>query len=103
MRKMKKKDIIKILKEYEKEIKKYGIKKIGIFGSAVRDELHEDSDIDIVVEFEEEKGTFENFGGLVDFLENILGREVDILTPGGIENIRIKYIKEKIKKEVEYV
>ena len=41
--------------------------------------------------------------GLVDFLESLFGREIDLLTPGGIESIRLKEIKEQIMKEVMYV
>ena len=100
---MKKEKTIKILKENMSEIKKFGVKRIGIFGSVARDEADGKSDIDFVVEFEKGKAVFKNFAGLVRFLENLFGREVDILTPGGIESIRIKSIKERIKKEVEYV
>ena len=100
---MRKEEVIKLLRENLKEIKKFGVKRIGIFGSSARDEIREDSDIDVLVEFERGKATFENFGGLVEFLENLFHREVDILTPDGIESIRIKSIKERIKKEVEYV
>lgn len=69
----------------------------------MRGELREDSDIDFVVEFERGKATFKNVAGLIDFLEELFGREIDILTPDGIENIRIKHIKEEIKREIEYV
>jgi len=100
---MRSKDIIEILSKNIQEIKKFGVKRLGIFGSAVRDELKEGSDIDIVVEFEEGKATFENVGKLIEFLENLLKREVDILTPCGIESIRIEEIKENIKKEIVYV
>ncbi len=100
---MRKAEVVRILRENMEEIRKFGVRKIGIFGSAVRDELREDSDIDIVVEFERGKGTFENFGGLVEFLERLFGREVDILTPGGIESIRIRTVRERIREEVEYV
>ena len=100
---MRKAEVVRILRENMGEIKKFGVRRIGIFGSAVRDELREDSDIDIVVEFERGKGTFENFGGLVEFLERLFGREVDILTPGGIESIRIRTVRERIREEVEYV
>ncbi len=100
---MRKAEVVRILRENMEEIRKFGVRKIGIFGSAVRDELREDSDIDIVVEFERGKGTFENFGGLVEFLERLFGREVDILTPGGIESIRIRTVRERIRGEVEYV
>ena len=100
---MRKVEVVRILRDNMEEIRKFGVRRIGIFGSAVRDELREDSDIDIVVEFERGKGTFENFGGLVEFLERLFGREVDILTPGGIESIRIRTVRERIRGEVEYV
>lgn len=60
---MRKVEVVRILRDNMEEIRKFGVRRIGIFGSAVRDELREDSDIDIVVEFERGKGTFENFGG----------------------------------------
>jgi predicted nucleotidyltransferase len=101
---MNKKEIIQVLKEHENEIKKrFGVKRIGLFGSFSRDEGKEDSDIDIIVEFEEGMATFKNFGGLAEYLENLFGRSVDILTPMGIESIRIDEIKESIKREVVYV
>ncbi len=100
---MRKAEVVRILRENMGEIRKFGVRRIGIFGSVVRNELREDSDIDIVVEFERGKGTFENFGGLVEFLERLFGREVDILTPGGIESIRIRTVRERIRGEVEYV
>ncbi len=95
--------ILEILKRNRKKLKKFGVKKIGIFGSAVRNELNENSDIDVVVEFEQGRGSMKDFTGLIDFLENLFGRRVDILTPEGIETIKIKSIKERIKKEVRYV
>ena len=100
---MRKEEIIKILRDNMERIREFGVKRIGIFGSAVRDELREDSDIDIVIEFEKGKATFENFASLIEFMEKLFNREVDILTPGGIESIRIKSVRERIKREVEYV
>ncbi len=100
---MKKEEILKLLRSHKKELEKFGVKKIGIFGSFIRGEASSGSDVDVVVEFEKGKATFKNFGGLVEYLENLFGRPVDILTPYGIESIRIEYIKEAIKKEVEYV
>ena len=82
--------------------KKFGVKRIGIFGSIVRNEAKEDSDVDIFVEFEPGKATFKNVAGLVDFLESLFGREVDLLTPAGIESIRLKHVKEEIRKEIQY-
>ena len=100
---MKKEEVIRLLRENMGKLREFGVRKIGIFGSAARDELGDESDIDIVVEFEENRGGFEDFGGVVEFLENLFGKKVDILTPKGIESIRIKPVRERIKREVEYV
>lgn len=100
---MRKEEIIELLKSSKEKLREYGVKRIGIFGSAARDELGQESDIDIVVEFEENRGGFKDFGGVIEFLEQLFGREVDILTPRGIDSIRIKPVRERIKREVEYV
>ena len=100
---MQKEKILNLLRKNRKIIRQFGVKRIGIFGSVARDEASEKSDIDIVVEFERGKATFRNVARLIDFLQNLFGKEIDLLTPDGIESIRIKHIKEQIKKEIEYV
>ncbi|MEW5937577.1 MAG: nucleotidyltransferase family protein [Candidatus Thermoplasmatota archaeon] len=88
-------DVIETLKKHEKEIKdRFGVKKIGVFGSYVRGEQREISDIDIIVEFE--KPTFDHFMDLVFFLENVYGKNVDLVTTRGIS----PYIAPYIEKEV---
>ena len=97
-------EVIKILGEKKEYLYiNFNVSKIGIFGSAVREEINTQSDIDFVVEFERDRGGFKDFGGLIEFLENLFKRKVDILTPWGIKDIRIKSIKETIEKELEYV
>jgi predicted nucleotidyltransferase len=104
VRKMDKEEIIKLLRENMETMRKaYGVKRIGIFGSAVRNELTSNSDIDIVVEFEPDRISFKTYGGLAIFLEKLLGREIDLVTPDEINNIKIKSVKREIKKETEYV
>ncbi|QTA38234.1 nucleotidyltransferase family protein [Thermosipho ferrireducens] len=100
---MKKEMVIKLIKENMDEIRKFGVKRIGIFGSVVRNEANEKSDIDFVVEFEKDRGGMKDFIGLIEYLENLFDREIDVITPSGIEDIRIKPVKERIKREVEYV
>jgi len=100
---MRKNEILRVLRENKEKLKEFGVKRIGIFGSFIRGEVTEKSDIDVVVEFERGKATFKNVCGLVDFLEKLFGREIDLLTPDGIESIRIKHVKEEIKREIEYV
>jgi predicted nucleotidyltransferase len=74
----------------------FGVRKIGIFGSVARGEDKPSSDIDVLVEFEDNKATFRNFMGLISFLEEIFGRKVDLVTTNGID----KYLRPHIEKEV---
>ena len=59
-------------------LQKYGVKRASIFGSAVRDEMREDSDIDILVEIEKDISLLD-FVALKLELEDILGRKVDLV------------------------
>jgi uncharacterized protein len=62
----------------------FGARSVGLFGSAARDEMRADSDVDILVEFEGEP-TFDAYFGLKDHLEAALGRSVDLVTAGGLK------------------
>ncbi|MHA1130663.1 MAG: nucleotidyltransferase family protein [Candidatus Helarchaeota archaeon] len=90
--------IFELLRKNKLQFQKYGVKKIGLFGSYVRDENQEESDIDFLVEFEEEKKNYDNFIELVFLLEEIFKKKVDLLT---IESLS-PYIKPYILKEVQY-
>ena len=59
--------------------------------------------MDILVEFEAGKATFDNFLGLVEYLERVLGKKIDLLTIDGVKSIRIDYIREGIEESVIYV
>ena len=73
---------------------RFKVKEIGIFGSYARNEQTEDSDVDILVEFEEPVGLL--FVHLADFLEEILQSRVDLVTEDGIKPNRRKYIMEDL-------
>lgn len=79
----------------------YGVQRIGLFGSYVQGNYDQDSDIDLVIEFERPIGL--RFVTLVEDLEALLGREVDVLTPAGLQGIRVGHIAEEIEKSIEYV
>ncbi len=64
---MTREEVLRKIETYKDVIKKFGAKKIGVFGSAARDELGSSSDIDIIVEFEDGKKTFKNFIKLAFF------------------------------------
>ena len=88
-------EVKRIINIYRKELKeKFKVKSIAIFGSYARGEQTPQSDIDIIVEFKEPVGML--FIHLADFLEEILGIKVDLLTPEAIKKNRIKYINEEL-------
>lgn len=91
------KNIEKILKSQKKLLKeKFQVKKIGVFGSFARNEQSAESDIDILVEFYGPIGW--DFFDLKEYLENILQREVDLVTEKALK----PQIKTTILKEVQY-
>jgi len=84
---------IKLLLQSNKQylIKKYNLKSLALFGSFARNEATENSDIDILVEFDIPIGL--DFVLLADELEEILGVKVDLVTPDAIKPKMFEYIK----------
>ena len=85
------------LLENRETLRKYGVKRIGLFGSYVRETATAESDIDFLVELE--RLTFDDYMGLAVFLENLFKKDVDLVTPTSIK----PGYKPYIEKEVEYV
>jgi len=92
---MTKEEIKRILSRNKETLKKYRVKSLALFGSYVRNEQREDSDIDLLVEFEEP--TYDNFIKLVFSLEELLNKEVNLVPKGGLS----PYIEPYIEKEAE--
>jgi len=88
-------EITSSLKEHSDIMRKYKVKRIGLFGSYVRGEEKKNSDIDFLVEFEEP--TFDNFMELVFFLEDLFGRKVDLITPGSLSPYIFPYVEKEVK------
>jgi predicted nucleotidyltransferase len=88
-----------LIKEHQDRIKALGVKRLGLFGSFVRKEQVTESDIDLLVEFEQGKKTFDNFMQLSFFLEDLFKRRVELVTPESLS----PYIGPHIINEVEYV
>jgi hypothetical protein len=90
------KEIIKILRKQTDILRKYGVKKIGLFGSYVRGEQKEGSDIDFLVEFEEP--SFDNFMDLAFYLEELFHKKIELITSGSLS----PYIQPYVEKEVRW-
>jgi len=81
--------------------KKYGVKRMGLFGSFSKGQQHKESDVDLLIEFEKPLGL--EFMDLAEHIESLLKRKVDLLTPEGMNHIRLKKIKDNIEKGIVYV
>jgi len=79
-------------------LKKYGVKRAALFGSIARGEATEESDIDLLVEFEEGKSLLD-LAGLKLELEDLLRKKVDVLTYASLHPL----LKERILSEQEVI
>ncbi|MFT4244152.1 MAG: nucleotidyltransferase family protein [Candidatus Woesearchaeota archaeon] len=81
MENLNKEIILKTLHEHRDLIRKFGVKKLILFGSYARDEQKETSDIDFLVEFGEGKYNIDNHLGLLYLLENLFNKKIDLVKP----------------------
>lgn len=91
-------ELFALIGKHEAELKQFGVRRWGLFGSFVRGRPNEESDVDILVEFEQDKKSFDNFMKLASFLEQQLGRRVELVTPESLS----PHIGPYILREVEY-
>ncbi|MFQ6089352.1 MAG: nucleotidyltransferase family protein [Candidatus Methanofastidiosia archaeon] len=90
------KEIKEIIKNHERELKKkYGVKEIGIFGSYLRGEAEEGSDLDVLIDFEKPIGFFK-FLELEEYLSNLIGIKVDLVSKKALKPHIGKYIVKEI-------
>ena len=90
--------IKQILTELKPELKrKYFVSSIGLFGSIVRADFTEKSDVDIIVDFSKQVGV--EFIDLANYIESKLRKKVDLVSKNGIKP---KYFQQ-IKSEIVYV
>jgi uncharacterized protein len=77
--------ILALLQEHRDVIgTRFGAKHLSLFGSAARDEMRPDSDIDVLVDFDG-PATFDGYFDLKDYLEELLCRPVDLVTSKGLK------------------
>ena len=92
--------ILTTIRTCKPELTKLGIRNVGIFGSYVRGEQSDKSDIDILVDFEPDKENYDNYMAVYDIFERLFKNEkVEIVTKNGLS----PYIGPKILNEVMYV
>lgn len=92
-------DIISLLEENKESLKAYGVKKIALFGSYARGDATQDSDVDLLVEFEKGRGLYRDHTNLLDFLEDKLQKPVDLVKP----HLLREELKPRVQQEITHI
>ena len=90
--------IIELINKNQNNIQKYGVKRIGLFGSFLTNKQKSDSDIDILVEFKKGEKTFDNYMDLKFYLENLFKHDVDLVIK---DALKVK-LRSNILRSVKY-
>jgi len=77
--------------------RRHHIRRLSVFGSALRDDFAADSDVDVLVEFQKGREPGFAFFDMQDELAEMLGRKVDLHTP----NFLSRYFRDKVLQEAE--
>jgi hypothetical protein len=94
-----KNDIVNSIRKSRLQLLTFGVRTIGLFGSFARGQPGPKSDVDLLVEFEPDKKTFDNFIDACFLLEDLFGRKVELVTRESLSS----YISPYVLREVEYV
>ena len=87
--------ILKVIEAHRDKIRGFGVRRLGLFGSAARGEATESSDLDFLVELENE--TFDAYMDLKFFLEKLFNCRVDLVLPDTIKpRLRTSILSETI-------
>jgi predicted nucleotidyltransferase len=85
--------ILALLQEHHGVLStRFGAKHLALFGSAARDEMRPDSDVDVLVDFDG-PATFDGYFDLKDYLEALLCRPVDLVTSRGLKPRARQYVE----------
>lgn len=89
-------EILRTLSTHETELRAFGVRTLGIFGSHARGDARPDSDLDVLVEIE--RRTFDDFMGVKLLLEDLFGRPVDLVLADRIKpRLRARILAEVVR------
>lgn len=92
-------DLLRRLRGQESRLRSLGVKRLGLFGSFVRQEQSAGSDVDVLLEFEPGRKSFDNFMKISFLLEEVLDRHIELVTTEALS----PYLGPRILNEVEDV
>lgn len=91
-------EIFQTINAHRSELFRLGVSRIGLFGSAVRDRMKPESDLDFLVEFRPGEKNYDHFFDLAELLERLFDRKIDLLTVESISPI----LRQRILQEARF-
>lgn len=88
--------VLSALRLHRDGLRRYGVRRLGLFGSAARGRARGGSDLDFIVDFE--RKTFDDYMGLKFYLEELFQKDVDLVLADAIKPA----LKSRILREVRY-
>jgi len=89
-------NILAVIEAHREQLRQLGIRELALFGSYARGDAGPESDIDFLVEFE--RVSFDGYMDLKEFLEELFGKRVDLVTKSAIkERLRESILAEAVR------
>ncbi|HPY61345.1 MAG TPA: nucleotidyltransferase family protein [Methanospirillum sp.] len=90
-------EVLSILKRESHDLKeRFGVIKIGLFGSVVRNEAGDLSDLDLLIELDPESVTYKKYLDLEAYLQSLFPRKIEIVTTDGVSPYILPYISREV-------
>ena len=91
-----------VIQTHLAELLALGARRLGVFGSYARGDERGDSDVDVYVEFDDTKRTYDNFFALHERLEKLLGRRVDLVTDKSLTETKARLILPTVRYAADH-
>ncbi|KAF5083107.1 nucleotidyltransferase family protein [Methanospirillum sp. J.3.6.1-F.2.7.3] len=90
-------EVLSILKREAHDLKdRFGVTNVGLFGSVVRDEAKDSSDLDLLIELDPESITYKKYLDLEVYLQSLFPRKIEIVTTDGVSPYILPYISREV-------
>jgi len=90
--------ILSVVRSHRADLRRLGVRRLGLFGSAARDEATDDSDLDFLVEFH--RKTFDGYMEVKELLERLFQRPVDLVIAEAVKpQLRDRILQEAVYAE----
>ncbi len=90
-------DPVTLIEAHAAELRAFGARKIGVFGSFARGEQTPESDVDVYLEFAEGMKTYDNFFAIHELLQELFGRPIDVVTDGSLSERKARLILPNVR------